>query len=77
MSTANIAEAIDGDLDRDVDIADFLIFVNNFGKKGPPIACSDTIYVTRVDTLYIKVGAPIIPYDRDLYKHWIDANGDC
>ena len=111
MATADIAEAIDGDLDLDgdVDFQDFLILVQNFGKQGPPspartdtiyvtqidtiYAPSDTIYVTKtdtvfttirdtiyvskVDTVYIETGAPVIPYDRDLYKHWIDADRDC
>ena len=111
MATANIAEAIDGDLDLDgdVDFQDFLLLVQNFGKQGPPsparidtiyvtktdtlFAPSDTIYVTKIDTLfttirdtiyvskvdtiYIEAGAPVIPYDRDLYKHWIDADRDC
>ena len=111
MATANIAEAIDGDLDLDgdVDFQDFLLLVQNFGKQGPPsparidtiyvtkidtlFAPSDTIYVTKIDTVfttirdtiyvskvdtfYIEAGAPVIPYDRDLYKHWIDADRDC
>ena len=88
MATANIAEAIDGDLDLDgdVDFQDFLILVQNFGKEGPPSpARTDTIYVTKTDTvfitvrdtIYIEAGAPVIPYDRDLYKHWIDADRDC
>ena len=83
MATANIAEAIDGDLDLDgdVDFQDFLILVQNFGKQGPPSpARTDTIYVTKTDTvfitvrdtIYIEEGTPVIPYDRDLYKHWRD-----
>ena len=50
MATADIAEAIDGDLDLDgdVDFQDFLILVQNFGKQGPPSpARTDTIYVTK------------------------------
>ena len=27
--------------------------------------------------IYIEAGAPVIPYDRDLYRHWIDADRDC
>ena len=96
IATANSAEAIDGDLDRDgdVDFQDFLILVQNFGKEGPPAPARtdtiyvtktdtlfttirDTIYVSKVDTFYIEAGAPVIPYDRDLYKHWIDADRDC
>ena len=96
MATANIAEAIDGDLDLDgdVDFQDFLILVQNFGKQGPPspvrtdtvyvtktdtvfTTIRDTIYVSKVDTFYIEAGAPVIPYDRDLYKHWIDEDRDC
>ena len=49
MATANIAEAIDGD----VDFQDFLLLVQNFGKQGPPSpARTDTIYVTKIDTIY-------------------------
>ena len=58
MATANIAEAIDGDLDLDgdVDFQDFLILVQNFGKQGPPSpARTDTIYVTKTDTVFITV----------------------
>ena len=77
MATANIAEAIDGDIDLDVDFDDFLILVQNFGKQGPPSpARTDTIYVTKTDTvfitvrdtIYIEAGTPVIPYDRDLIQ---------
>ena len=42
MATANIAEAIDGDLDLDgdVDFQNFLILVQNFGKEGPSCTCA-------------------------------------
>ena len=89
LITAPQVEAIDGDIDKDgdVDFSDFLILAQNFGKTGPPpqpeqpdtvyVTKRDTIYVTVIDTIYIDRGAPSIPYDRDLYRHWIDADRDC
>ena len=88
IATANSAEAVDGDLDLDgdVDFQDFLILVQNFGKQGPPaparidtiyLTKTDTVFVTVRDTIYIEAGTPVIPYDRNLYKHWIDADRDC
>ena len=40
MATANIAEAVDGDLDLDgdVDFQDFLILVQNFRQGRPTFA---------------------------------------
>ena len=58
LQTTSSTEAIPGDLDLDgdVDVADFLIFVENFGKTGPvPTRPSNRIdTVTVRDTLYIK-----------------------
>jgi len=37
----------------------------------------DTVYITKTDTVYVEKNAPVIPYNRNLYKHWIDTDKDC
>ena len=82
LSVATPAFAVLGDLDldSDVDFDDFFLFVDNFGKTGPPdtlrVVVRDTLVVELVDTLkrvVIRqlrtlgiVGFPIPRYDAQI-----------
>lgn len=60
LQTTSSTEAIPGDLDLDgdVDVADFLIFVENFGKTGSvPSQTPTTSVVTVYDTIYVDRGS--------------------
>ena len=53
--TAADSACVSADINRDgiVNIADFLILVGQFGSAPPCVAAPDTVYQTRVDTVYI------------------------
>jgi len=59
LMAVNLAHAVPGDINRDgvVNLDDFYILAENFGKKGPP----DAPWVGMFDTLYIEI--PVSDFD--------------